>query len=195
MVGDVTKLLHELKQGNRDAEKKLIPIVYNNLKKLAANQLRREGPAHSLEPTALVHEAYLRLTRMQEVDWQGRSHFFRISATVMRRILVDHARANQAAKRGDGVSLVGFDDAIFFSPGRPADVIALDEALKSFAAIDPRAAHIVELRFFAGMTEEEIGQAVGISLRTVKRDWRAARLWLFEELTKKPNHQHPAAKE
>lgn len=184
--GEVTELLHELKRGNRLAEEKLIPIVYSKLKRIAAGQLRGEGHAHSLQPTALVHEAYIRLTKLQEIDWQSRSHFFRISATVMRRILVDHARAQQATKRGEGLDPVSLNEATLFSSERPADVIALDDALKRFAEIDPRAAQVVELRFFAGMTEEEIGNVLEIAARTVKRDWHSAKLWLYEELSSKP---------
>jgi len=190
--GEVTQLLHELKRGNRLAEEKLIPIVYSKLKRIAAGQLRREDRAHSLQPTALVHEAYIRLTKLQEIDWQSRSHFFRISATVMRRILVDHARAQQATKRGEGLDPVSLNEAMFFSTERPADVIALDEALNRFGEIDPRAAQVVELRFFAGMTEEEIGFALDIGVRTVKRDWHSAKLWLYEELSRKPNRKPPA---
>lgn len=180
--GEVTQLLLELKQGNRHAEDRLIPLVYKELRRIAANHLRREDAAHSLQPTALVHEAYLRLTRMQDIDWQSRSHFFAVSATLMRRILVDHARAEQAKKRGSGQDAVSFNDAIFFSPERPADVIALDEALIELAVIAPRPAQIVELRFFAGMTEEEIGTVHNISPRTVKRDWRFAKGWLYNRL-------------
>ncbi len=183
--GEVTHLLFELKQGNRRAEDRLIPLVYKELRRIAANHLRREDSDHTLQPTALVHEAYLRLTRMQEIDWQSRSHFFAVSATLMRRILVDHARAQQARKRGDGLDAVSFNDAIFFSPERPADVIALDEALEELALIAPRPAHIVEMRFFAGMTEEEIGNVHDITARTVKRDWRFAKNWLYNRLATK----------
>jgi RNA polymerase sigma factor (TIGR02999 family) len=186
--GVVTSLLIELKQGNRQAEGRLIPMVYKELRRIAANYLRREQADHSLQPTALVHEAYLRLTRMHDIDWQSRSHFFAVSATLMRRILVDHARAQQARKRGDGLEPMSFNEAIFFSPERPADVIALDEALEELAAIAPRPAHIVEMRFFAGMTEEEIATVHAINTRTVKRDWRFAKNWLYNRLSANPQN-------
>jgi RNA polymerase sigma-70 factor (ECF subfamily) len=183
-AGDVTQLLHQLKQGNRDAEEKLITIVYNSLRKLAANQLRREGAAHSLQPTALVHEAYLRIGGLKDIDWQSRSHFFRISARMIRRILVDRARAHRAAKRGEGLAFVSFDEATALSPQRPADVIALDDAMQELAKFDPRAAQIIEMNFFAGITQEEIAALLGIDVRTVKRDWKAARLWLRDEVAR-----------
>ncbi len=181
--GDVTRLLSELKLGNREAEDRLIPLVYRELRKIAAVYLRREHSHHTLQPTALVHEAYLRLTKMSEVDWQSRSHFFAVSATVMRRILVDHARACRTHKRGraswDAVSI---DQALLPSPERAPEILALDEALGRLSALDPRQSKIVELRFFAGMTEEEAGEVLGVSARTVKRDWRIAKAWLYKEL-------------
>jgi RNA polymerase sigma factor (TIGR02999 family) len=180
--GEVTRLLHELMQGNRLAEEQLIPVVYKDLKRIAAGQLRRERPDHSLDPTALVHEAYLRLTKMQDIDWEGRSHFFRISATVMRRILVDHARARQAWKRGDGAVQVTLDSAITGRAGSTIDVLAIDEALTRLAAFDQRQAQILELHFFAGQTFDEIALQLGISTRTIKRDWTMARAWLHEQL-------------
>lgn len=181
--GEVTHLLLELKQGNKKAEDLLIPMVYNELRRIAAAYLRREAGGHSLQPTALVHEAYLRLTGIREIDWQSRAHFFAVSATIMRRILVDHARATRARKRGDGCDEVSLNDAILPSPERAPEILALDEALDRLTALDGRQAKIVELRFFAGMKEEEIGDALGVSARTVKRDWRIARAWLFKELS------------
>jgi len=181
--GEVTHLLHELKRGQREAEERLIPLVYGELHRIAAAYLRREAPDHSLQPTALVHEAYLRLNDIKEIDWQSRSHFFAVSATVMRRILVDHARANRARKRGDGWDAVSLNEAILPSPERAPEILALDEALNRLSGLDPRQARIVELRFFAGMSEEEIGEVLGISSRTVKRDWRVAKAWLFKELS------------
>jgi RNA polymerase sigma factor (TIGR02999 family) len=129
-----------------------------------------------------VHEAYIRLTRLQQIDWQSKSHFLAVSATVMRRILVDHARANQALKRGDGGVTISLNDAMFLVPEREPEILALDEALDKLAKLDKRQAKIVELRFFAGMTEEETGEVLGIGPRTVKRDWRSAKAWLFAEL-------------
>jgi RNA polymerase sigma factor (TIGR02999 family) len=183
MSGDVTELLQELKQGNKAAEARLIPLVYKELRRIAAAHLRRESPQHSLQPTALVHEAYLRLTGITEIDWQSRSHFFAVSATIMRRILVDHARAQQTRKRGDGWDSLSLNDAILPSPERAPEILALDEALERLADLDERQARIVEMRFFAGMSEEEAGVALGISARTVKRDWRVAKAWLFKELS------------
>jgi RNA polymerase sigma factor (TIGR02999 family) len=180
--GEVTRLLVELRAGNRAAEDRLIPLVYKELRRIASARLRQEAAHHSLQPTALVHEAYLRLTQLREIDWQSRSHFFAVSATVMRRILVDHARANQARKRGDGMGTITLNDALFPAPEREPEILALDEALDKLARLDERQSKIVELRFFAGMSEEETGHVLGISSRTVKRDWRAAKAWLFAEL-------------
>ncbi len=181
--GEVTRLLFELKRGNREVEARLVPLVYHELRRIAAGYLRRENPGHTLQPTALVHEAWLRLVKLPDVDWQSRSHFFAVSATVMRRILVDHARASRARKRGDGWDAVSLNDAILPSPERAPEILALDEALNRLAALDARQAKIVEFRFFAGMSEEETGNALGISARTVKRDWRIAKAWLFKELS------------
>lgn len=180
--GEVTRLLFELKAGNRSAEERLIPLVYRELRRIASARLRNESRHHSLQPTALVHEAYIRLTRLQQIDWQSKSHFLAVSATVMRRILVDHARANQALKRGDGGVTISLNDAMFLVPEREPEILALDEALDKLAKLDKRQAKIVELRFFAGMTEEETGEVLGIGPRTVKRDWRSAKAWLFAEL-------------
>jgi RNA polymerase sigma factor (TIGR02999 family) len=181
-AGEVTRLLHELQQGNRLAEGRLISIVYTHLKKIAASRLRRERPDHSLEPTALVHEAYLRLIKIQDINWEGRSHFYRISATVMRRILVDHARANQARKRGDGVQQVTLDSGLPSGGKALIDVLAVDEALTRLATFDERQATILELHFFSGLTFDEIARQLGVSTRTVKRDWTMSRAWLREQL-------------
>jgi RNA polymerase sigma factor (TIGR02999 family) len=183
-TGEVTQILVELRRGNREAEGRLIPLVYTELRRIAANHLRREAAGHSLQPTALVHEAYLRLICIQEVDWQSRSHFFAVSATLMRRILVDHARAHQARKRGDGFDPIAFDEALMPGPERAPEILALDDALDRLAQLDERQAKIVEMRFFAGMSEEEAGAALGISARTVKRDWRVAKAWLYKELSR-----------
>ena len=169
--------------GNKEAEDRLIPLVYAELRRLASHYLRGERSDHTLQPTALVHEAYLRLTRMQEVDWQSRAHFFATAATVMRRILVDHARAQRAEKREGFREAVSLDGALVVSTGRSADLIALDEALDRLSKIDARRSRIVELRFFGGLSEEETAQALGISARTVKRDWRVAKAWLYNEVS------------
>ena len=181
--GEVTNLLQELKLGSKEAEGKLIPLVYRELRRIASIQLRHKDSQHSFQATALVHEAYIRLTGIHDVDWQSRSHFFAVSATIMRRILVDHARATRAAKRGIGWDAVSLNECILPSPERAPEIVALDEALKRLASLDQRQSKIVEMRFFAGMSEEETGNALGISARTVKRDWRIARAWLFKELS------------
>jgi RNA polymerase sigma factor (TIGR02999 family) len=180
--GDVTRLLSEMKGGNRSAEERLIPLVYNELHRIASARLRNEAPHHSLQPTALVHEAYLKLTKLREIDWQSRSHFFAVSATLMRRILVDHARANQTKKRGEGGTFISLEDAMVPVPERELEILALNEALNKLTRLDERQSKIVELRFFAGMSEEETGEVLGISARTVKRDWRIAKAWLYAEL-------------
>jgi RNA polymerase sigma factor (TIGR02999 family) len=181
--GEVTILLHQVRNGNRSAQDRLISLVYQELRRIAARYLRNEAPQHSLQPTALVHEAYLRLTGMEQMDWQSRAHFFGVAAKLMRNILVDHARARNAAKRGDGYTLVGLDDVFLASPDRVPAVLALDEALDRLASVDPRQSRIVELRFFSGLTDEETGHLLGISSRTVKRDWRLAKAWLFLQLS------------
>lgn len=182
-AGEVTQLLLEMKRGSKEAEGMLIPLVYKELRRIAGSYLRRENPGNSLQPTALVHEAYLRLTDAREIDWQNRSHFFAVSSTVMRRILVDRARASHAGKRGNGWDAVSLNEAILPSPERAPEILALDEALTRLSSLDERQAKIVELRFFAGMNEDEAGQVLGISSRTVKRDWRVAKAWLFKELS------------
>ena len=144
--------------------------------------MRRESPDHSLQPTALVHEAYLRLIDIKQIDWQSRAHFFSVASTLMRRILVDHARAIRASKRGGNEKTICLDESMLPSPARRPEILALDDALHELMLLDERQAKIVEMRFFAGMTEEETGNVLGISVRTVKRDWRVARAWLFKEL-------------
>ena len=181
--GEVTGLLVELKAGNRSVEQRLIPLVYKELRRIAALRLRRELPNHSIDATALVHEAYLRLVRIEEINWQSRSHFFAVSATIMRRILVDHARARQARGRENRNQTISLNEALLPARQRPTEILALDEALDRLARLDQRQSKIVELRFFAGMSEEETGEALGISARTVKRDWRVAKAWLFAELS------------
>jgi RNA polymerase sigma-70 factor (ECF subfamily) len=180
--GYITQLLIELRAGKKEAESKLIPLVYAELRRLAAHYLRGERPGHTLQPTALVHEAYLRLTKASEVDWQSRSHFFATAATVMRRILVDHARALRANKREGLREAISLDEALVISPAKSVELIALDDALDRLAKIDIRRSKIVELRFFGGLSEQETGEVLGISTRTVKRDWRIAKAWLYNEV-------------
>ncbi len=181
--GDVTQILLEFREGNRASQDRLIGLVYADLRRIAAGRLRHEAAGHSLQPTALVHEAYLRLADMKRMDWKCRAHFFAIASTLMRQILVDHARAKRAEKRGGHEPTVYLDENLFPAPGRAQEVIALDDALDQLARMDERQAKVVEMRFFAGMTEEEIGDVLEISTRTVKRDWRIARAWLFKELS------------
>jgi RNA polymerase sigma factor (TIGR02999 family) len=180
--GEVTELLGQIRSGKREAEETLIKLVYAELRRLAAHYLRGERSDHTLQPTALVHEAYMRMTKMHEVDFQSRSHFFATAATVMRRILVDHARAQRAGKREALHNAVSLEDALVVSPERSSELIALDEALDKLALLDARRSRIVELRFFGGLSEEETGTVLGISARTVKRDWRLAKAWLYHEL-------------
>lgn len=180
--GEVTQLLIELRVGNRDAEAKLIPLVYTELRRLAAHYLRGERVDHTLQPTALVHEAYIRLTKLHEVDWQSRSHFFATAATVMRRILVDHARAQQAEKRAALHNAISLEDSLVVSSATSSELVALDEALDKLAQLDPRRSKIVEMRFFGGLSEEEAAMVLGVSSRTVKRDWRIAKAWLYDRL-------------
>ena len=184
--GEVTNLLIELKNGNRDAESRLMPLVYGELRRLAGLYMRGERPGHTLQATALVHEAYLRLVGHEDVDWQNRAHFFGVAANLMRRILVDHARAKQAKKRGGGDQKVSLDQAVLVRPEAPEQFLALDEALERLAKRDPRQARIVELRYFGGLSEEETAEVLQISVRTVKRDWSVARAWLYQQLNPQP---------
>jgi len=150
---------------------------------VAARFLRRQRPSQTMQTTALVNEAYLRLIDSSRVQWQNRAHFFAVSATLMRRILVDFARERQNLKRGGAAELVSLDEALVVAPERGADLLALDEALNRLAALNPRQAQVVELRYFGGLSEEEAAEALKVSLRTVQRDWNLARLWLYRELS------------
>jgi RNA polymerase sigma factor (TIGR02999 family) len=180
--GEITQLLVELRGGNPDAEAKLIPLVYEQLHRLAAHYMRHQRPDHTLQPTALVNEAYLRLAAQPETSWQDRAHFFGVAARLMRQILVEHARAQQAEKRGGLVQKFSLDEALEFSPERSRELIALDDALENLAQLSPRQSRVVELRFFGGLSVEETAEALGTSPRTVKRDWQVARAWLHGEL-------------
>ncbi len=180
--GDITLLLAGLRAGDRSAESRLMPLVYNELRRVARRYLRSERPDHTLQPTALVHEVYLRLVGQHEVAWQNRAHFFGVAAQLMRRILVDHARARQAEKRGGHQQKVPLNEVLEYAADKSAELVALDGALDRLAKRDPRQARIVELRFFAGLTEKEAAEVLGISVRTVKRDWGVARAWLYREI-------------
>jgi RNA polymerase sigma-70 factor, ECF subfamily len=182
--GEITRLLVQIKGGNRQAESDLIPLVYDELRRLARGYMRRERPEHTLQPTALVHEAYMRLVDESGIDWQGRAHFFAVAAQLMRRILVDHARAHRAGKRGGPEQRLSLEDGLVFTEAKNDELLALDEALARLARQDPRLAQVVEMRFFGGLSFEEIARLLGVSLRTAKRDWAVARAWLYEEISK-----------
>ena len=183
----VTELLQQVAAGNKTAEAELVPLVYEELKRIASHYMRNEAKDHTLQTTALVHEAYLRLTRHTTSPWQSRVHFFAVAATVIRHILVDHARAKRAERRGGDLILVTeFKEAASAaapSSGDSMQILALNDALGRLERLDARQSRIVELKFFAGMTIEEISEILGVSVRTVKRDWQLARAWLYGELT------------
>jgi len=179
---DVTALLAELTKGNSDAGAKLIPLVYDQLRRLADGYMRRERTGHTLQTTALVHEAYLKLLGQHSVDWQNRAHFFGIAAQVMRRVLIDHARGHARDKRGGGQVPIPLDEALVFSPERSEEFLELNSALERLAGMDARQAQIVEMRYFGGLTVEETAEVLGISPKTVKRDWAVAKAWLHGEL-------------
>ena len=180
----ITALLAQLSAGNREAEAQLIPLVYGELRRLAARYMRFERGDHTLQPTALVNEAYIRLVQQPHVPWQSRTHFFATASRVMRRILVDHARARLAEKRGGLQSQVELDDSIFPMQERTVDVLVLNEALDRLAKLDPRQARIIELHFFGGLSVAETALVLDVSERTVKRGWNMGRAWLRSELSR-----------
>jgi len=181
--GNITELLVGYARGDKEALDKLMPIVYEELRRQAARYLRKERPGHTLQTTALIHEAYVRLVDQRAVQWQNRAHFFGIAAQLMRRILVDHARTKKRVKRGGSDVRVSINDANVAVKGQDLDVVALDEALQRLAEIDEQQSRVVELRFFSGLTVEETAAVMGISKATVKRDWSMAKAWLHRELT------------
>jgi len=180
---EVTQLLLDWSNGNQAALDNLMPLVDRELHRLAHHYMRRENPGHTLQTTALVNEAYLRLIDQKHVHWKNRAHFFALAAQLMRRILVDHARGRQYAKRGGGVQRISFDEAMVVSQERGADLIALDEALDRLTAIDPRKSKVVEARFFGGLSVEETAEALHISPVTVMREWSMAKAWLYNSLS------------
>lgn len=180
---DVTELLGRWGNRQHQVEDLLFPLVYNELRKIARAHLRRERADHTLQPTALVNEAYLRLVDQERVEWQGRAHFFGIASQMMRRILVDHARKKNAARRGAGAHKVTLDEAFLAGTSDSVDLVALDDALARLAEIDPDQERMVELRFFGGLTIEETAEVMGTSPATVKREWTTARAWLYRELS------------
>lgn len=181
---EITQLLAHLKDGDEAAASKLMPLVYDELRALAARHLRSERVNHTLQPTALVHEAYLKLIDQTRVNWQGRTHFFAVGAQIIRRILVDHARQRKRRKRGGGAARVTLDDAVALAPQRDEEILALDEALEKLAKLDARQAQVVELRFFGGLSVKEVAEQLKVSTRTVEGDWTMARAWLLRELTR-----------
>ena len=183
-AGDVTQLLADVQNGRPDAASQLMPLVYEELRRLARRQMRRERSDHTLQATALVHEAYFRLVNQPERSWQNRTHFIRIAAQVMRRMLIDHARARLTAKREGGLQRVPLEEPLLFTEEQSDELLALNEALERLAQFDARQSRVVELRFFGGLTVEETAEALGISPKTVKRDWCVARAWLHREVMK-----------
>ena len=181
--GEITELLGEVRDGKSDAQSRLASLVYDELHRIASCYMRRERPDHSLQATALVNYAYLNLVNQDERNWQNRSHFFALAAQMMRRILIDHARNRKAAKRGGGIAEIQLEEALVIAEDKMEEVIAVDLALTRLSELDPRLARIVEMRFFAGLTAEETAEALAISPRTVKRDWKVAKAWLHGEFS------------
>lgn len=189
----VTKLLHAWSQGEQAALDELVPIVLQELRRLARRYMFGERAGHTLQTTALVNEAYLRLVNSQRVNWQNRAHFFAISAQLMRRILVDSARAHRSKKRGAGVSKVTLDEGLIGPQEKGHDLVALDDALTVLAEVDPRKSQVVELRFFGGLSVEEAAEVLGVSPDTVLRDWRLAKAWLKREVSQGKSDQAASA--
>jgi RNA polymerase sigma-70 factor (ECF subfamily) len=183
---DVTGLLRAWSGGDADARDQLVDVVHQELRRRAAARLRRERPGHVLQPTALVHEAYLRLLPERHPDWQNRAQFFAVASEMMRRILVDHARRRKMTKRSGGWTRVALDEAVAIGTPPDVDVLDLDLALSELASFDRRKSRVAELRFFGGMSLEEIAEAVGTSRATVEREWQAARAWLYRRVTERP---------
>lgn len=179
---DVSQMLRDWRNGDAQAFDRLLPLVYDELKRLAAGYLRRERPGHTLQTTALVHEAYLRLVDQTHADWQNRAQFIGVAANLMRRILVDHAREKQATKRGSGALRLSLNDITGKAKEKDAEVLALNDALTELQTFDPQQSRIVELRYFAGLSIAETAEVVGISPATVKREWNAAKAWLYNQL-------------
>ena len=182
---EVTQLLIAWSNGEEEALEKLVPLVYDELRRIARRYMKREPAGHTLQTTALVNEAYLRLIEQKGMKWQNRAHFFAISAQLMRRILVSMARARHADKRGGEARQVSLDEALVISEERAAELVALDEAMNELAALDPRRSRVVELRYFGGLSVEETAEVLKISPETVMRDWKRAKAWLYTELNRK----------
>jgi len=185
---EITKWLTDYRHGNKGALDQLMPLVYDELRRLAEHCMRQERSDHTLQPTALVHETYLRLVGQTNIDWQSRAHFFGTAAHLIRQILVQHARAHQTAKRGGTSFKWSLETAADVSNERAVDLIALDDALAGLAKIDPRQSRLVELRFFGGLRMDEVAEVLGVSPITAKRNWRTARAWLHREIRKESRH-------
>ena len=190
---EITELLHAWTHGDDEALAALTPLVHAELRSRARALMRAERPGHTLQPTGLVNECFLRLVNARDVDWQSRTHFFALSARLMRRILVDFARAHKYGKRGGGAIAVTLDQEAndVHSPEPSRDLVALDDALEALAAVDERKARVVEMRFFGGLSVEQSANALGVSVETVMRDWKVAKAWLLRELTKPTGHTPP----
>ncbi|MFT7462133.1 MAG: RNA polymerase sigma-70 factor (ECF subfamily) [Pseudohongiellaceae bacterium] len=186
--GQVTQLVQQLEGGDPSAVDELLPLVYGSLKSMAGDMLRREGAGHTLQATAMVHEVYLKLVDQTRVQWQGRAHFVAVASQAMRRVLVDHARARKALKRGGGRLRVTINEDLALSPERDEDVLAMHEALEKLHDLDERQARMVELRFFGGLTMKEVAEVLSVSLSTVEGDWTMARAWLRRELSSGNSH-------
>jgi RNA polymerase sigma-70 factor, ECF subfamily len=181
-AGEITTLLGAFRNGEPEAEARLMELTYRELQKIAAGHMRREHSARSLQTTDLVHEAYLRLVNQAATPWRDRAHFFQVAAHVMRQILIDRARKRHADKRGGGAPKISLDRVLNVAEAKSADLLVLEDALARLQALDPRQCQVVEMRFFAGMSEDEIAEVLGVSARTISREWRMARAWLYKEL-------------
>ena len=180
---EITQLLSNWREGDAEALERLVPLVYPELRRMARRQMARENPNHTLQTSALINEAYLKLIDRQQTDWQDRAHFYAVAAQVMRHILIDHARRHLYDKRGGGAQHVPLEEADIVKDGRAADLVALDEALNTLVKLDPRRGQIIELKFFAGLNADEIAEVMNISGSTVQREWRAAKAWLYHTIT------------
>ncbi len=184
MAHDITGILHEWKNGDESAIDRLFPLVYGELKRRAQVYLSNERAGHTLQPTALVHEAYLRLVELEDIKWEDRTHFFAISATIMRRILVDHARKIAAEKRGGEIRRITLEGLHLSTEQKAFDLLELDDALTRLAEIEERKARVVEMKFFGGLSQAEIADILKIAEKTIQRDWKFAKLWLYREMSK-----------
>lgn len=182
-VDTTTQVLQSIADGDESAVHKLMPLVYDDFRAMAERYLRQESTGHTLQPTALVNEAFLKLVDQKRVDWKGRTHFFAVGAQAMRRILIDHARTRKRQKRGGDRQRVQLDEELTISPNRDEDLLALEEVLEKLETVDPRQARIVELRFFGGLTVAEVAEVLGVSKRTVESEWTMVRAWLRRELS------------